>query len=194
MTGSPRANAALVDALGSALRSGDHGLKTVPALLKRVLQEESWREFVTQRGDVVRYERFADFVVTPPLKGIGASVALVRRVVADDLVAVDLLNQALSGRQGARTDLVDNIHEVPRPDGTSKAAALRRLRKDAPELHAEVLAGHLSAHAAMLQAGFRKRTISVPVEDPGATARALRKHLSSAAIADLVRILAEEAS
>jgi hypothetical protein len=46
------------------------------------------------------------------------------------------------------------------PDGTSVASALRRLRKDAPALHARVLAGEISPHAAMVQAGFRKRAKS----------------------------------
>lgn len=43
-----------------------------------------------------------------------------------------------------------------RPAGTSADAALRRLRKDRPDLHARVLDGELSAHAAMIEAGFRK--------------------------------------
>jgi hypothetical protein len=64
-------------------------------------------------------------------------------------------------QQGRRSDLVDdtsgNINEVERrPTGTSVEAALRRLRKARPDLHARVLAGELSAHAAMIEAGFRK--------------------------------------
>lgn len=87
--------------------------------------------------------------------------------------AIDRRNQAES-KQGARTDLaekkqtaepakhfVDNINEVERPTGTSQAAALRRLRKDKPKLHAKVIAGELSANAAMIQAGFRVKTITV---------------------------------
>jgi hypothetical protein len=42
------------------------------------------------------------------------------------------------------------------PTGNSIAAALRRLRGQRPELHARVLAGELTAHAAMVEAGFRK--------------------------------------
>jgi hypothetical protein len=46
---------------------------------------------------------------------------------------LDLIDREVKGRQGERTDLVDNIHEVDnvnessRPSGTSSAAALRRL-------------------------------------------------------------------
>ena len=37
-----------------------------------------------------------------------------------------------------------------RPTGTSAAAALRRLRKDRPDIHARVLAGELTPHAGMV--------------------------------------------
>jgi hypothetical protein len=38
------------------------------------------------------------------------------------------------------------------PTGTSAAAALRRLCKDRPDIHARVLAGEISAHAGMVEA------------------------------------------
>jgi hypothetical protein len=62
-------------------------------------------------------------------------------MVAADPVTLDLLDQALAGRQGERTDLVDNVNEVSRPTGNTEAQALRRLRKDRPDLHARVLNG-----------------------------------------------------
>jgi hypothetical protein len=54
-------------------------------------------------------------------------------------------------------DAVYNIHDNERPAGTSVEATIRRLRKDAPEIHARVLAGEISAHAGMIEAGFRKK-------------------------------------
>lgn len=185
-------NANLVEALGSSLRSGDHGLKAVPGLVKRVLAEDAWRSFVTQRGELVEYDRFDEFVATPPLKGLGASIDLVRTLVRDDPVALDLFDKATMGRAGARSDLVDNINEVERPSGTSREAGLRRLRKDRPDLHAEVLAGALSTHAAMLKAGFRQRKVSIPVATPAAAARALRKNLEPDQIKELVKLLADD--
>lgn len=189
-----RGNAHLVDALGSALRRGEHGLSTVPGLLKRVIREESWREFITQRGEHVRHERFVEFVVTPPLRGIGASVALLQDVCRHDPEALDLLDQALldGSRQGKRNDLVNNINEVTeRPMGTSMAYALRKLRKDAPELHAEVLAGRLSAHAAMVKAGFRPPTFTVRADSPKSIAATLRRRLPPDVLAEVARLLRE---
>ena len=56
---------------------------------------------------------------------------------------------------------VDNgrkdINTSGRPTGTSRAYALRRLREQRPDVHARVLAGEISPHAGMVEAGFRKR-------------------------------------
>ncbi|MEV0843596.1 hypothetical protein AB0I55_29135 [Actinocatenispora sera] len=180
-----------MDALASSLRRGDNALESVPALLKRILHDGMWREFVTQRGELVKHQRFVDFVITPPLKGVGADVRLVRRIVADDAEALDLLDQALKGIQGSRTDLHNNVTKVSQPEGNSREKALRRLRKDAPELHADVLAGRMSAHAAMIEAGFRPRTFSVRADDADAVARSLRKHMSAEDLARLAKLLGE---
>lgn len=193
MRDNDKVNAALVDSLGSALRSGDHGLKTVPALLQRVLREDAWRSFTTQRGEHVAPASFEQFVVQTPLKGLGASMRLIEKIVdsiedkAERRETQDLLDQARQRGPG-RPETVNNIDgkQDVRPRGTSRAASLRRLRKDAPEMHAEVIAGRLSAHAAMVQAGFRKKTLSVPISDTVATARALRRNLDDAAIAELI--------
>jgi hypothetical protein len=44
-----------------------------------------------------------------------------------------------------------------RPSGNSAAAALRRLERYRPDILDRVLAGEISAHAGMVEAGFRKR-------------------------------------
>ncbi len=208
-----RGNALVNDALGSALRSGGNALGTVPALLKRVLAEESWREFVTKRDEHVHHERFADFVTARPLKGLGADIDLVHRVIEHDREALDLFDQALQkphgGDRRSADFKIDNIsletpederpQEAPNPGGTAKRQALRKLRKEADggneqaaELHAEVLADRLSAHAAMIQAGFREKTVSVPVGKPERVAAYLRKHMPREALARLVELLTKE--
>ncbi|HEX5997391.1 MAG TPA: hypothetical protein VFY84_19800 [Jiangellales bacterium] len=190
MTDQLRRNATLVEMLGGALRDGDHALGSVPSLLRQVLEAESWREFVTQRGEHVQHQRFVDFVTTPPLAGLGSDVDLVRRIVAGDREAGDLLDKALQNKAG-RPETVANIHGIERPAGTSRDAAIRRLRKDRPDLHAEVLAGNLSAHAAAVQAGFRRRTVTVPVDSAESAASALRRHLAPEQLSTLARLLQE---
>lgn len=185
---SAKGNAVLVEALGSALRRGGNALEDVPGLLKRVLAEESWREFVTPRGELVRHERFVDFVTTAPTQGIGASPDLVERIIERDNEALELFRGAMKEKPGPKSrDVITRTEH-----GTSRSYALQRLRKDAPALHAEVLAGRLSAHAAMVQAGFRPKTISVPVSRPDSLAAALRKHLTPDDLARLIRLLLDE--
>lgn len=191
MSGDPlRGNWHVVNSLRSALHKGEHGLSTVPGLLKRVLAEESWREFVTERGEHVHHERFAEFVTAKPMKGIGTSVDLVKRIVSDDPEAEKALRDALKD-QGHRSDIRNNITEVETVTGTGRAYALDRLSRDAPELHAEVLAGNLTAHRAMVQAGFRPATFTVR-PDAKSAARTLRKHMTTEQLTELARLITED--
>jgi hypothetical protein len=201
-------NRNMVDALASAVRGGSESLGQVPGLLCRVIEEEAWRHFTTALGKDVEHERLADFITTPPLNGLGASVELVQKIIADDTKALDLLDRALQKASGgdkrseaARIN-VSNIHsDSARPSGTTKVLALRKLRKEADsgneqaaELHAEVLAERISPHAAMIQAGFRDKTISVPVSKPERMAAYLRKHMSRESLTRLVELLTREDS
>jgi len=105
-----------------------------------------------------------------------------------------------ASQQGRRTDLLDNIQEVaPAPTGTGRTTALRRLRKEADKgneeaasLRSKVLAGEMSPHAAMVEAGFRPKTISIPIGRPERVAAYLRKHMPREALARLVELLTKE--
>jgi hypothetical protein len=180
-----RANWELVRLTESALRHGTEGLGSLPAMLKELLGNGAWQRFEVPSGEVIIYERFTEFVVANPPRGLGADTDLVRRNVAHDPMALDLLDQALQNPPA--------LHNIQgrAPTGTSKDAALRRLRKDRPDLHAEVLAQRLSAHAAMVEAGFRKRTLTVPI-DPARIASTLRRHLSPEQLAQLVAALSSD--
>jgi hypothetical protein len=47
-----------------------------------------------------------------------------------------------------------------RPSGTSSEYAIRKLRKDRPDIHERVLSGELTPHGGMVEAGFRKKSPS----------------------------------
>lgn len=66
-----------------------------------------------------------------------------------------------------------------------------RLARHAPELHAQVLAGQLTAHAAMIRAGLRPRTFAVRSDQADSVARALRTHLDPGTLTDVRRLLAK---
>jgi hypothetical protein len=146
-----------------------------------------WRDFTTQRRERVHHGRFVDFVTAQPLAGLGADVDLIRRLVADDVEAVDLLDRALQNPPSVHAG--NNVPGTRRPGGNAKDKALRRLRKDSPELHADVLAGRLTAHAAAVQAGFRPRTITVRADSPTSIAATLRRQLTPDDLRELARLL-----
>jgi hypothetical protein len=57
---------------------------------------------------------------------------------------------------GTRSDLHDIRREVTLKYGTSRAYTLERLKRQKPDLFKRVVRGELSAHAAAIEAGFRK--------------------------------------
>lgn len=187
----PDHNAHLVELVGGVLRDEAHVFSSGPKLLRQLLESGAWRDFVTRRGDHVQPHSFEEFVTTPLLKGLGADMDVIRRVASADPVTLDLLDQAQQRPHGGdRTQgKIDNVQLAP--TGNSSPRALRKLRDDAPELHAEVLAGRLSAHRAMVQAGYRPRTLSVRPDDPASVVKTLRTHMEPEALVELMRLLAD---
>ncbi|MGV2385324.1 MAG UNVERIFIED_CONTAM: hypothetical protein LOD86_08665 [Thermobifida fusca] len=179
MTDPLKHRASVIESLGSSLRRGGASLGTVPGLLKRVLQEEAWREFETSRGDVVRHERFSDFVATPPLKGLGASMELIDRIVGtDDPDLLRMLREAKKVGQGRRSDLSlpdESTGSVARDRDAEDA---ERLAREAPDEYEAVKRGEKTIHAAAVAAGIRKRRISIRLDDPTSAIRSIRNNAS----------------
>lgn len=104
--------------------------------------------------------------------GLGTDVKTLKNLCRDNPAALDALDRATQGRTGRPSaETVDNINDLKKPDGTSRDAALRRLRKhsdpesddyreDVAGLYRQVLQGEKSCHRAMIEAGFRKQATS----------------------------------
>jgi hypothetical protein len=196
----------IVDSLGKAMQSGETGLRYVPALLVRVINEDMWRDrVIVKTGERVGFKTFKEFVETPPLEGLGADIDTLRRLCSSNIAALDALNKHAYGGRGGNNNpsgsnqyktVNDNNIIIDRdrtsPVGTSRVQALHKLRSDAPELHTRVLAGDLSPHAAMIEAGFRKKMISIPVGNVRATALTLARHFTPEQIDELIAILQGE--
>ena len=106
---------------------------------------------------------------------------------------MSLYDEAMRRKPGGdrRSDsFKDSIRnpEYGKPTGTTAQYALRRLRKARPDLLARVEAGELSPHGAMIQAGFRKKTITVSTGDILA---GLIKLWAKASVEERTRFLAE---
>jgi hypothetical protein len=183
--------------LSQCLADGVHGLAHVPIWLKKVLERESWKKRVRPgTGEIIEFKHFEEFVSTRVYWGLGSSVAQLKNLMRDEPEVIDLMDRAMQRPSGRPTETLDNVQDRF-PSGNSSAAALRRLRKDRPDLHAKVLAGEMSPHAAAIAAGFRKPTVTLPA-DPQLLAEAIIKRHPRAAqiIADKLgnRALWDEAA
>ena len=174
-----------VDALRKFLISGEVGLKDVPEALAKVLEEGAWRDRVDWKTrERFTFERFEDFVTAEPQAGLGATVEVVERLVRGDLRTERLLAGVLLRRPGGQTkeqkEERKRVNHVRRRlSTTDRSQLLRRLQRERPDLLARVEAGDLSAHAAAVEAGHRKRHASVPVDSPGAAVRALLRRFTA---------------
>lgn len=193
MTDELRDHALLVESLGSALRSGDHALKTTPALLKRILTDESWRDFITKRGEHVTHDRFVDFVTAPPLSGLGASIALITRIIGtDDPELLRLLRDAIKSTRRHRDDLEPGADSALSPKGEDVALTAERLAREAPDEYAAVLRGERTLNAAAVRAGIRRHRISIRLDNAESAAETLRKNMTRDQLQALIKLLADD--
>ena len=179
MTDVMRERGAVVNSAAQMLSSGDVNLDTMPQLILRIINEDMWRQraIPQKRWELTReFGSFEQFVTTTPLDGLGTTAQTLRDLCRRDVCAIDAIDRATQHEGGRPAETWDNVPGFIAPGGNSQAKALRRLRKDRPDLHARVLAGELSAHAAAVAAGFRHHTLSIRADDPRHAAHALRKH------------------
>lgn len=193
----------IVLSLSQAMARGTTNLKVLPGLLARVIREDMWRErYVRPLQQTITFATFEAFVTTGVPEGLGSSIEQLRGLCRDRVDVLDLIDQVLQRPDGNPTGAnqhkseqsgtFDNVKgSSEAPTGNSSARALRALRAHAPEQHARVLAGELSPHRAMVEAGLRKPTWTAPA-DLDDLARALaRRYPSDAIIQALLRLEAD---
>jgi hypothetical protein len=92
--------------LSSQFARGEFALKEFPETLRIVLGENAWdvpmwRERINQRtGEIVTFETFEDFVKTPPSRGLGAGIKILKDICRHDPIALDLIDQAVQRPHG----------------------------------------------------------------------------------------------
>ena len=175
----------LVATLSTAVFHGSHTLTNVPVLVKRIISEKLWRSY--QRGaEVANFDSFSDFID----RGLGTNVGTLQHLCRDDAGTLDALDLAIAGSPGSPRLNADNVNIIARPLGNSATKGIRRLRRSRPDLHGRVISGDLSAHQAMVEAGFRRKRFSVSA-DPERAAPSLRRRFTSEELNQLVTLLAE---
>lgn len=199
-------NGKMVNILYSATKRGEAGLSSVPGLLDQIIDGDMWQSFVIEdTGEIVEHPTFKSFVETPPQEGLGTTVKTLINICHEHIELIDKIDGLCKADsvQGKRNDLniVDNIHEVRKPDGTSKEAGLRRLRREIDKaknnpdkqanirsLQQQVFNHEISIHKALVTIGARRETMTIPV-DPKGAAKALKRKFSPEQLAQLKGLL-----
>ena len=142
----------LCDELDRGLRGSEVNLTTVANTIVVVLRDKAWQRRRVRTGEIVECESFAELLTAPPLKGFGEDPKKVEALLKDDAEALRMFREAVTPPQGKH-----HLNNIKMKGGTARAYTLSRLHKKNPKLYARVVAGELSAHAAAIEAGIRKR-------------------------------------
>jgi hypothetical protein len=193
-------NNQIAEATAHALNGGAHGLKTIPGLIKITIEKNTWKaRYVDRLQRIVKCESFQDYVTRNPPEGLGSDRETLERLCQgegnEDVLV--MLRAATTTKQGVtkgnknalksytsgykedspktKSDDITVCFDSKPIRGTSKSYSLTRLEKHRPDLYEQVREKKLSANAAMIQAGFRPKTITIAV-DVEKAARALVKN------------------
>jgi len=168
----------------------------VPALAK-IVESEHWREFIQPRGDIHAYDTFASYCSGWLQLSAPAVEALLER--SNEKHAARLVAKAIRQgvepviEHGLNSGRLDTIKSPHIRGGTDPNYLLARLKRDHPDLAAEVVEGTISARAAAIQAGILHPRIYVRADDPSAAIRSLLKHYTRTQLLEtLAQLPAEE--
>jgi hypothetical protein len=105
---------------------------------------------------VIELSSLRELIIEKPIRGWGEDPRKVEAVIKDDPECLAKFREAMK-EQGRRTDVLPSDSEASYCKGETKAYQCERLRREAPELFEEVKAGRMSANAAAIKAGIRKK-------------------------------------
>ena len=148
-----------------AMRWGGEAIAHIPGLIKRIIELKAWRVRQVRTEGTIELNSLRELITEKPLKGWGTTIEKVQKYIEHDpdlLVMFRKETLIKPDEQDRGNRFVcrdpDNISTSTNEKyGTSKAYTLDRLQHQAPELYEEVKAGKLSANAAAIKAGFRKK-------------------------------------
>jgi hypothetical protein len=131
-----------------------------------------WNQLTDQTGH--RFISWENYITCPEPWGLGMRLDIARAVMQeqdDTALLGDVMRRAEQAQKldTATPDLKaphrpkksgnkNSVTRVSVGESNDAAYALARLRKDRPDIHERVLAGEISPHAGMIEAGFRKIT------------------------------------
>lgn len=187
-------NGTVISLFSQALMRGESALVNAPGLLRRIIDENMWQKYYDEfTKEEYMHENFMSFITSKPREGLGETVENIIKICRDDKYVLDKIDELTQRPNGGDRKTEEykislyNIQTDNAPTGTSTQSALRRLRKDRPDLHEQVINNKLTAHAAMIQAGFRKKTVTVPVDNVDKCVEYIKKYFTIAEIMEALK-------
>ena len=147
----------LCDITMSAIYHGCTKLDSIPALIRRIIENRAWECRQVKMRGIVQLTNLRELITKEPMEGWGEDPERIEGLIRNDPEVLVMWREAMKQESGARNDLVDNINEVKLSKGTSRSYTVSRLQREAPALFKQVVAKTLSANAAAIQAGFRRK-------------------------------------
>jgi len=180
-------NGIRVWSLAKSIRQSNRNQEGVPLMIKHFLSpfpendeglKFNWQSFIIQEtGEEVRHGTFAEFVTATPPRGLGTTVGKLEVWVKEELPEYPpyLKDSKIpkAGKQGRpkNNEKVDIIN-LKVKGGTSEEYIISRLKRDDPGLAKQVMSGEITAHAAAVKSGIRKKYVSVRCDVNGFVSKA----------------------
>ena len=187
-----------VQAVYRAASGASHEL--IPALAK-IVETENWRAFVRPNQGLQTYAtlaHFCDGVLGLSAEAIEAllnhstakhAARLVAKAIREGVEPLEINGT----NRWADDSRLDSINPRTYQGGTDPDYILARLKRDHPELAAQVVEGTIKAYPAGVKAGFIKRPGTFRTDDPELAIRSLLKHYTRTQLLEtLAQLPAEE--
>lgn len=184
----------------SSTTAGADVMSALPGLVRRLLDEEAWREFDAPAPvGHVEHPSFRHFVEATRPAGLGSRLSQLLALCGSDEElrarvqrTYDEEIQSLAPHGTNRHSETGRGNQITSTGqrGDSREYVIARLERDDPQLAQRVKRGEITATAASRQKGWKKPQITVT--SPESIAAALRRHLGPDDIACLIRLLLDE--
>ena len=136
--------------------SEQRSLKELPETLKKIIGTNAWKHW-RWVGSEFSQNSLGSYLTSPPPNGVGITLDTVEKLIVGDPDAEAAYRKEMvagPGRQVPNSDIV-TIWNPGR--GNTRGYTLKRLKDEFPDLFERVKAREISANAAAIEAGFRKK-------------------------------------
>lgn len=147
----------------------------VPALAK-IVSTGNWREFIHPMRGLLTFQTFGAYCSEFLRLSAETVYTLLERSQYPkdaDTVRQMMRDEVRAARDSAGRPLASNVCNTNISEQTDGTYVIARLKRDDPELAAEVVAGNITPHAAAIRAGIRKPRCQVRTDDPSLAVQAL---------------------